>query len=127
MNSTISTANAKHVTLDIKDYYYGTPMPEYEHAQMPLSLMPNEIIVQYNLRDISVNNKVYLEVQKSMPELKQSGIIAHNQLSKHLQHAGCEAIQHVPSLWRHRSLPISFTLVVDDFGVKYVGKDAAMC
>ena len=61
-----------------------------------------------------------------MPGLKQSGIIAHNRLSKHLHQAGYKASQHVPSLWRHRSLPISFTLVVDDFGVKHVGKDAAM-
>ena len=29
---------------------------------------------------------------------------------------------HTPGLWKHVSRPIAFTLVVDDFGVKYVGK-----
>ena len=30
---------------------------------------------------------------------------------------------HTPWLWKHISRPIEFTLVVDDFGVKYVGKE----
>ena len=33
---------------------------------------------------------------------------------------------HTPGLWKHVSRPISFTLVVDDFGVKYVGKQHAI-
>jgi hypothetical protein len=32
----------------------------------------------------------------------------------------------VPGLWTHTTRPISFTLVVDDFRVKYVGKENAM-
>jgi len=31
----------------------------------------------------------------------------------------------MPELWYHVSRPISFTLVVDDFGVKFVGKEHA--
>ena len=44
LNSTISTPNARHLTLAIKDYYYGTPMHECEHTQIPCSLIPQEII-----------------------------------------------------------------------------------
>ena len=32
---------------------------------------------------------------------------------------------HTPGLWKHIHQPIKFTLVVDDFGVKYVGKEHA--
>ena len=32
----------------------------------------------------------------------------------------------MPGLWKHEWRPIQFTLVVDDFGVKYVGKDNAL-
>ena len=32
---------------------------------------------------------------------------------------------HTPGLWKHVSRPISFTLVVDDFAVKYVNKHNA--
>jgi hypothetical protein len=30
-----------------------------------------------------------------------------------------------PGLWKHNTCPISFSLVVDDFRVKYVGKENA--
>ena len=29
----------------------------------------------------------------------------------------------MPGLWKHISRPISFTLVVEDFGIKYVGRE----
>ena len=32
---------------------------------------------------------------------------------------------HTPGLWKHVSRPISFTLVVDDFGIKYVREEHA--
>ena len=32
---------------------------------------------------------------------------------------------HTPGIWKHVSRPISFTLVVDDFGIKYEGKEHA--
>ena len=31
----------------------------------------------------------------------------------------------VPGLWQHKWRPIQFSLVVDDFGVKYVGREHA--
>ena len=40
INSTISTPNARYMTLDIKDYYYGTPMDNFEYVQIPLVLIP---------------------------------------------------------------------------------------
>ena len=32
----------------------------------------------------------------------------------------------MPALWTHVTLPITFTLAVDDFGVKYAGKYTAL-
>jgi hypothetical protein len=32
-------------------------------------------------------------------------------------------VQTPPGIWKHATRPIFFTLVVDDFGVKYVGKE----
>ena len=32
-------------------------------------------------------------------------------------------MNHTPGLWRHIHRPIQFSLIVDDFGVKYVGKE----
>ena len=34
-------------------------------------------------------------------------------------------MKHTPGMWRHRTRPTTFTLCVDDFGVKYFSKDDA--
>ena len=34
-------------------------------------------------------------------------------------------VAHTPGLWRHVTRPVQLTLVVDYFGVKYVGKENA--
>jgi hypothetical protein len=47
-------------------------------------------------------------------------------LRKRLAPYGYYEVAHTPGLWRHVTRPISFSLVVDDFGVKYVGKEHAL-
>ena len=44
LNSTISTNNIKYLTLDIKNYYYSTPMDDYKYAQIPLPLIRSKIV-----------------------------------------------------------------------------------
>jgi hypothetical protein len=57
--------------------------------------------------------------------LPQAGIIAQELLGKCLKmHGYCQS-QTTPGLWKHDTRPISFSLIVDDFGVKYVGKENA--
>jgi hypothetical protein len=55
-----------------------------------------------------------------MPGLKQAGIIANQRLCKHLAVYGYAPAKRTPALWTHATRPITFTLVVDDFGIKYV-------
>ena len=62
---------------------------------------------------------MYIEIQKGMPGLKQAVNIANTRLTTHLEKFGYKPVKHTPSLWRHESKPITFTLVVDDFGLKY--------
>jgi hypothetical protein len=48
-NSTISTAGAKYMCLDITNFYMGTPMESFEYMGIPIKLIPQEIVDQYNL------------------------------------------------------------------------------
>jgi hypothetical protein len=48
----------------------------------------------------------------------QAGIIAHDLLTKRLNKARYRQSKITPGYWQHDWQPISFTLVVDDFGVK---------
>ncbi len=53
------------------------------------------------------------------------GIIAQELLADQLQNHGYTQRETTPGLWSHKLRPIQFSLVVDDFGVKYVGKGNA--
>jgi hypothetical protein len=57
--------------------------------------------------------------------LPQARIIAQQLLEKQLQKHGYRQSATAPGLWKHDTEPISFTLVVNNFGVKYVGKENA--
>jgi hypothetical protein len=65
---------------------------------------------------------VYIEVQKGMCGMPQASILANQLLARHLAIHGYHQTKFTPGLWRHVTHPIQFTLVVDDFGVQYVGK-----
>ena len=86
--------------------------------KLPLKLIPQEIIEQYNLQTLQVDGWVYIKIVKGMPGLKQAAKLANDRLIKHLQPYGYAPVKHTPSLWKHVSNGIVFALVVDDFGIK---------
>ena len=57
--------------------------------------------------------------------LKQAGIIAHKALIYHLAPFGYHPARHTPGLWQHETRDTIFTLVVDDFAIKYTSLDNA--
>ena len=57
--------------------------------------------------------------------LPQAGVLAHQKLTSILAPHGYAPTKNTPGLWTHSSHPIAFALVVDDFGVKYVGEEHA--
>jgi hypothetical protein len=111
--------------MDIKNYYLGTPLPRFEYMKMLLSRFPEEIIQKYNLNALAVDGWVYIEIRKGMYGLKQAGLLANQLLQTRLAPFGYYLARHTPGLWLHKTRHISFTLVVDDFAVKYVGKQHA--
>ncbi len=58
-----------------------------------------------------------------MYSLPQAGILANKLLKKCLAIHGYYEQPHTPGLFRHKSRPVWFNLAVDDFGIKYIGKD----
>jgi hypothetical protein len=57
--------------------------------------------------------------------LPQAGILANELLQHNLAKDGYRPTTHIYGLWTHDTRPISFALVVDDFGVNYVGREHA--
>jgi hypothetical protein len=62
-------------------------------------------------------------MQRAVWGLPQAGILANKLLRKCLLHHGYYKCANTPGLWKHKTRPILFTLVVNDFGVKYMGKE----
>ena len=112
------------MTIDIKDFYLNTPMGGYEYMRIKITDIPNDIIHQYNLQTkVTKDGYVYVEVRKGMYGLPQDGILSPKLPETRLNKAGYFQIQLTTRFWNHKWWPISFTLCVDDLGVKYVRQE----
>jgi hypothetical protein len=92
---------------------------------IPVSLIPKAIFDQYNLGPLVHNGYIYVEIRKGMYGLPQAGKIANDALVPYLASHGYHQCSHTPGLFKHSTRPVLFSLVVDDFGVQYVGKEHA--
>jgi hypothetical protein len=125
INSVISTQGAKFLVIDIKNFYLNTPLGRFEYMVINLASFPKETIEKYDLNELAQDGKVYIEIQKGMYGLPQAGILANELLHRNLAKYGYRPITQTHGLWTHNTRPISLLLVVDDFGVKYVGREHA--
>ena len=126
-NSVISTKGARFMTMDISNFYLMTPLTRPEYIRISLKDIPEEIIIEYKLREIADDKgQVYIQANKGMYGLPQSGRLANELLEKRLNKRGYHQSKLVPGLYKHEWRPIMFTLVVDDFGVSYNGEEHAI-
>ena len=122
-NSVVSTKDAKFMTMDIANFYLMTPLTRPEYIRINLKDVPDEIIQEYNLKETAtVDGSIYIVENRGMYGLPQSVLIANELLDKRLNKCGYYQSKLVPGLWNHEWRPVQFTLVVDDFGVKYLGE-----
>ena len=55
--------------------------------------------------------------------LKEAGNISYKRLVKKLQPHGYAPVENTPRLWTHPDLPTTFTLAIDNFGIKFFSAD----
>jgi hypothetical protein len=90
--------------------------------KMLLSRFPEEIVYKYNLSALAVDAWVHIEIRKGMYGLKQAVLLANQLLQTRLAPFGYYPARHTPGLWLYKTRPIAFSLILDDFAIKYVGK-----
>ena len=73
INSVCSRPNAKFMTMDLGNFYIGTPLDHPEYVCIKLSTIPQECIDEYDLLQFVQNGWVYSEVSKGMYGLNQAG------------------------------------------------------
>jgi hypothetical protein len=100
-------------------------MDRPEYMKMKADLFPQEFMDEYKLHNKVYKGFIWIKIVRTMYGLPQAGILSNKLLQTRLAKDGYFELPHTPGLWKHVCRPVWFTLVVDDFGVKYVGKDNA--
>jgi hypothetical protein len=121
LNLVISTTGAKFMCMDITDFYLGTPLEHKAYMKVHRKQIPHSTIEYFGLTDPSwwENDMILFEISKGIYGLPEAGKLAQDRLYAHLQEHGYYLINGSTGLFRHKTRPTIFSLVVDDFGVQY--------
>ncbi len=109
--------------LDIKKFYLTAALEYFKYMKIPLALFPSWMIEQYNLNKLTLEGWAYIKMQRAVWGLPQTGILANKHLQRKLAPFGYYKCINTPGLWQQESCPLTFTLVVDNFGIKFVNKN----
>jgi hypothetical protein len=83
INSVLSTPGARTGAIDISNFYIHNDLKEYQYMRFHISMIPQEIIDEYNLQDIvDSDGWCYAEIRKAMYGLKESGFIANRTIRR---------------------------------------------
>ena len=74
---------------------------------------------KYNLSPLLYNRHVCFKIRKCMYGLPQAGKLSQTRLIRHFSNHGYIQCANTPCLFRHVTRDIMFSLVVDNFGVRY--------
>ena len=112
-------------TGDISNMYLNSFLPDSEYVKFKVELIPQKIIDYYKLEPLIHDGYVYAKINKAIYGLKQSGKIANQDLIEHLGKSGYRPVPLTEGLFVHETRSTAFSLVVDDFAVRYTSKEDA--
>ena len=121
-NSVVSDNDAKFMTLDVRDFYLGTALPRMEYMRISEEQLDDELAAELGVLHLKHNGYYYTEVSKGIYGLPHAGKLANEKLVAVLATAGYREAKNTPCLFINDKNDVKFTLVVDDFGVKYTNK-----
>ena len=126
LNSVISGSKkgARYFVADIKNYYLNNLLTHLKYVRINAKYFTEEFRKEYNM-DEFIDKDVYVncEIRKGVYGLKEAGCVASQNLVKNLAPFGYEPMPCTPGLWRHNKRRTTFTLAVDDFGIKHSNQD----
>jgi hypothetical protein len=127
MNAVVSDPTAKCMCADAKNFYLMTVLDKYEYMWIDRAQIPDATFVKYNLDSKQTNSKgqYMVRVKRGMYGLPHAGRLAMIKVTKLLAKAGYHECKLNKMVFRHATKAIVFTLVVDDFMVKYTNREDA--
>ena len=122
-NSVLSTPGAKYTVSDAGNMYLASKLKQEQYMQFKITQIPQSIQDKYNLAPlVDPGGYVYVRIKGALYGLKESRRIANKDIVDHLASFGYHESKITPGLFKHKTRDISFTLVVDDFGIQWVHK-----
>ena len=125
LNEVVSDPTAHYMTADAVDYYLWARLDRPEYMSIDVKYIPTDIFERYQLAQYVYNGRVYVQVDGCLYGLPQAGLLAEKKMKGILLAAGFVECPNAPCLFRHATRKISFTLVVDDFGICWRKKEDA--
>jgi hypothetical protein len=127
LNAVVSE-NSYFGSVDLTDYYLGTPNPNPPFLKIFIDEYPPEVLSRLRLSPFTKTDRrtgrpyCLFRADKTIYGLKEFGKLSNDRLVSHLATYGFVETS-TPCLFRHPTRSIAFILVVDDFGVKYQNHD----
>ena len=126
INSIISDVHkgASYCTADITDFFLCSTMQTYQYICIHHLYVPAEVLVEYNLTPYYLNTKslwIFWNPKRQVWTQRSCHIglwVIERKLGKIFL-----PFKHTPGMWRHNTHLITFTLSINDLGVKYFSKD----
>ena len=123
LNSVLSTSGARLSTLDVKMMHLESLLKDPQHMRFKLSQIPDDFQRQCNLHALADGQgHVHAQIDGALCGLAEAGRIANQDMADHLAKFGHHECKFTPGLFTHESRPIQFTLIADDFAVKWVNR-----
>ena len=127
LNDIISTPGASSLTADISNFYLNNDLEYNEYMTLTSDQVPQAIREKFNLTGDyqDTNGRFMVEIKKGLYGMPQAGKLARDNLVKLLADNDYEECSATTGLFKHKHSGVAFTLVVDDFLIKYLSKDSA--
>ena len=124
-NSVISDRRNKkldyrYMCVDLKSFYLGSKLDRSEWMLVPTKFMSQDLISELKLEEYIHKDYILFEVTGSLYGHPAAGRISNKDLVQHLERHGYTQSANVPCLFSNKDKSITFTLIVDDIGIKYV-------
>jgi hypothetical protein len=65
LNSVLFQKGARFSSIDLKNFYLDTPMPELEYVCIKISDIPQEFIDKYKLTGLDCDRSIYFKICQS--------------------------------------------------------------
>jgi len=110
----------RHMCVDLKSFYLGSKLDRSEWMLVPTKYMSPELISDLKLEKYIHKNHILFEVNGSLYGHPAAGRFSNKDLVQHLESHGYIQSPNVPCLFSNKDKSITFTLIVDDIGIKYI-------